>query len=207
MSVKGMLTLLVIGVVAVAADQEHVAVVHLTPHNIDKGNVTGELKLTQNSSDSPVTITGTIYGLPDGLHGFHVHQAGDLSNGCVSALGHFNPDKLDHGAPEDSVRHVGDLGNIDSRNGVATVEISDSVISLSGRNSIIGRSIVVHAGEDDLGKGNHSLSLKTGNAGDRAACGVIGVLSPLDSWLPNSGTSFLWSSYMLILSAGMALKF
>ncbi|XP_046482205.1 superoxide dismutase [Cu-Zn]-like isoform X1 [Neodiprion pinetum] len=206
MSVKGMLTLLVFGAVAVAA--EHVAVVRLTPNNVEKPNVTGNLELRQDSSVSPVKITGTIFGLRDGLHGFHVHEAGDLSNGCVSALGHFNPDKHDHGAPGDTVRHVGDLGNIESTNGVATVEILDNVISLSGRNSIVGRSIVVHEGEDDLGKGNHSLSLKTGNAGDRAACGVIGVLSPLDSWMPNSGTSFLWSSYMLILSAsGMVIKF
>lgn len=49
----------------------------------------------------------------------------------------------------------------------------DSNISLFGPYSIIGRSLVVHAGTDDFGKGGHADSLKTGNAGGRAACGVM----------------------------------
>ena len=42
-----------------------------------------------------------------------------------------------------------------------------------GDYSIVGRSIMVHVAEDDLGKGGHELSSTTGNAGGRIACGEI----------------------------------
>jgi Cu-Zn family superoxide dismutase len=82
-----------------------------------------------------------------------------------------------HGAPNDTERHVGDLGNIEAgNNGVATVNITDSVISLHGGHSIIGRALVVHNGTDDLGRAGTDESKKTGTAGSRVACGVIGIL-------------------------------
>lgn len=59
--------------------------------------------------------------------------------------------------------------------GEAEVNISDHQVSLIGANSVIGRAIVVHAGEDDLGKGGHEDSLTTGHAGARVCCGVIGI--------------------------------
>lgn len=74
---------------------------------------------------------------------------------------------------------MGDLGNVDANaEGVAKVSITDKQISLSGENSILGRTIVVHADPDDLGKGGHDLSKTTGNAGGRLACAVIGLAQP-----------------------------
>ena len=71
---------------------------------------------------------------------------------------------------------MGDLGNINTdASGAAKGTIEDKYVKLIGPESVIGRMIVVHAGEDDLGQGGNEESLKTGNAGGRAACGVIGV--------------------------------
>ena len=77
-----------------------------------------------------------------------------------------------------SCRHVGDLGNIMAdATDTSFVDISDSVISLNGPLSILGRSIVIHAGEDDLGRGGDAGSMATGNAGGRLGCGVIAAAS------------------------------
>ncbi|KAH8339496.1 hypothetical protein KR074_010764 [Drosophila pseudoananassae] len=127
-------------------------------------------------SDAPVKVTGEVCGLGKGLHGFHVHEFGDNTNGCMSSGPHFNPYGKEHGAPGDENRHLGDLGNIEATGDCPTkVTISDSKITLFGADSIIGRTVVVHADADDLGKGGHELSKSTGNAGARIGCGVIGI--------------------------------
>lgn len=129
--------------------------------------------------NGPVQVNGQLTGLKQGLHGFHIHEFGDNTNGCISAGPHFNPGQKEHGGPSDAERHVGDLGNVDANaEGVAKVSITDKQISLSGENSILGRTIVVHADPDDLGKGGHDLSKTTGNAGGRLACAVIGLAQP-----------------------------
>jgi len=138
--------------------------------------VSGTIRFSQSDEKSPLSIKGELKGLKAGLHGFHVHEFGDTTDGCTSAGPHFNPDGKTHGGPTDSERHAGDLGNVTAgADGVAKVDLTDSTLSLSGRNSIIGRTMVVHADPDDLGKGGHELSKTTGNAGARVACGVIGV--------------------------------
>ena len=121
-------------------------------------------------------IKGTVTGLEPGEHGFHIHEFGDTSKGCESMGGHYNPDGVDHG--DENEGHVGDLGNITAdESGVAKVNILSNRIELMGDRSVIGRGIVVHANQDDLGQGGDEESLKTGNAGDRLACGVIKIRS------------------------------
>lgn len=139
--------------------------------------ISGVVQFEQNAENEPTTISYEIEGNdPNSLRGFHIHEFGDVTNGCVSAGPHFNPFKKTHGAPTDENRHVGDMGNVKTdANGVAKGTITDSLIKLIGPLSVVGRSVVIHAGQDDLGKGGNEESLKTGNAGGRSACGVIGV--------------------------------
>lgn len=139
--------------------------------------VKGVVHFEQNSESEPTTISWEIEGNdPNALRGFHIHQFGDNTNGCTSAGPHFNPFGKEHGAPEDDIRHVGDLGNITTDAlGVAKGTKQDLLIKLLGANSILGRTVVVHSGTDDLGKGGNAESKKTGNAGTRPACGVIGI--------------------------------
>ena len=109
-------------------------------------------------------------------------NVGNLIEGCKTAGPHFNPQGKTHGGPGKEERHVGDLGNVlAGEDGVAKLETEDELCALSGVNSIIGRSCVCHAGVDDLGEGvgeKAEESKKTGNAGGRVACGVIGISGP-----------------------------
>lgn len=139
--------------------------------------VGGVVHFEQESESSPTVISWEIKGNDaNAQRGFHIHQFGDNTNGCTSAGPHFNPFSKSHGAPEADERHVGDMGNVNTdASGIAKGTKKDLLIKLIGPNSILGRTVVIHDGTDDLGKGGHADSLKTGNAGGRPACGVIGL--------------------------------
>lgn len=143
----------------------------------NKTMVTTKNVLIIKDVNGGVIIEGTIYGLQDGKHGFHIHEFGDLTDGCQSLCSHFNPFDQVHGSLLSKKRHLGDLGNITSYQNKAEVKIFCKHLSLFGPFSILGRSIVVHQDEDDLGLTNHPLSQITGNSGNRMLCGIIGYAS------------------------------
>lgn len=160
--------------------------------------VTGTIIFTQTDAEM-VTIDYDVKGLTPGLHGFHVHLKADFSNGCASAGPHYNPFNKWHGGREDPERHVGGLGNIlAGDDGVAKGTMTDNLVKIFGEYTCVGRSMMIHAGEDDLGNGPLEYEDKkwpegwpegvekytwppaptqhtktTGNAGARVACGVI----------------------------------
>lgn len=110
----------------------------------------------------------------------HIHEYGDLMEGCKTLGGHWNPLNRQHGSIFIDINksHAGDLiNNISTdENGKFQFKYSDPRIQLYGdvTESIFGRSVVIHYESDDLGLGGDLESLKTGNAGGRLACGIIG---------------------------------
>jgi Cu-Zn family superoxide dismutase len=139
--------------------------------------IKGTARFTEELNLNRIRIDVNIKGLiPNSLHGFHVHEAGDLTDKCTSMCAHFNPYHKTHGCPGMKERHVGDLGNLKTNSkGEANYSFYDDVIKLRGTKcNIIGRGLIIHEDVDDCGQGGNADSLKTGNSGKRIACAVIG---------------------------------
>lgn len=109
------------------------------------------------------------------MHGMHVHELGNLTESCQSTGPHFNPTNTTHGDRKATVRHVGDFGNIAcDKHGETNVIFTDTLASLTGPWSIVGRSINIHARMDDLGRNkDNPASVSAGDSGPRVACCVI----------------------------------
>ncbi len=88
---------------------------------------------------------------------------------------HYNPERKTHGNINSPNSHAGDLGNILSdATGVAFInKLSRDQYSLKDYEPVIGRGIIVHAHQDDLGLGGNLTSLINGNSGGRLGCGII----------------------------------
>ena len=148
-----------------SAPLKAIAVLHPTGGN----KVSGTVTFTEVADG--VQVQAEITGLTPGNHGFHVHQFGDCSAADLSSAGaHFNPTNKPHAGPDAVERHVGDMGNVEAdASGKAKLEYVDHQISLTNdQQSVIGRSVVVHAKADDL------KTQPSGDSGARISCGVIG---------------------------------
>ena len=161
-----------------------------TANGIRIGTV--EFKTDDGSTEVRVRLSG-VPGL-DAFHGFHIH-ANDVStngDGCiadetalpatwfVSADGHYNPTGQTHS------HHVGDMPVV-FVNADGSVETRFRIDKINP-TELTGKVVILHAGADNfanipLGVGlaqyaansadATTATAKTGNAGDRIACGVI----------------------------------
>lgn len=176
-------------------------VVFPSKYSISECNIKGTVTFTQLSKTEPVTVNVKLSNVPNGTHGFHIHEnqitdkiinihKKDKINICNELGGHFNPYNVNHGSFRyNTIRHVGDLcNNLNVCNNKIEYNFIDNLISLyiNEPNCILNRSIVIHKNSDDEGiPGLLALingktlnkieneSLKTGNAGNRIACGNI----------------------------------
>lgn len=149
-----------------AETKEAVAVIHGTQGN---EKVMGVVKFVDTGNG--VKVTADIDGLaPDSEHGFHIHQFGDCTDPKgMSTGGHYNPEGHEHGKPGEAMSHVGDMGNIKADDkGHAHAEVTLTAATISGKNAILGRGVIVHAGVD-------KFTQPVGDAGARIGCGVIGI--------------------------------
>ncbi|CDF40562.1 potential copper-zinc superoxide dismutase, CuZn SOD1 [Chondrus crispus] len=122
-----------------------------------------------------VRIMAAVAGLTNPQHGFHVHTYGDVSVSDGSSTGgHFTNvagDEIEHGLPDDEIRHWGDLGNlINDGKGNAEYDRVDKVVRLG---ALVGRGITIHE-DQDAG----SSEQPTGASGTRIGFCVIGYANP-----------------------------
>jgi Cu-Zn family superoxide dismutase len=132
--------------------------------------------------DKGTFLTATFTKLPPGKHGFHIHVAGDLrGEGCAGACAHLHMGPpTDHGdrpRTRKAGRHSGDLGNIQIRKGKKVATFRYFLSDLKP-DDLWGRTLIIHADEDDLGLGPHEDSKTTGHSGARIGCAIFGRLAP-----------------------------
>lgn len=129
--------------------------------------VSGTVRFTNEAGG--VHVVADVKGVKPGQHGFHLHEKGDCSSpDYKSAGGHFNPGNAAHACDPTNPRHAGDFGNITvGADGTGHLDMTTVALSFDGPNSLLGKAVILHAGQDDC------KTQPTGNSGDRLACGVV----------------------------------
>lgn len=157
----------------VAQDVElDLAVAEATFMDVD-GNELGTATLSQ--TEQGMKIAGVLEGVPEGEHGFHIHETGacDPAGGFESAGGHFAPRGNEHGFDNPNGPHAGDMRNqTAAADGKLVLDVTNDMVSLTeGEESYLldedGSSLMIHANADDY------ETDPGGNSGDRIACAVI----------------------------------
>jgi Cu-Zn family superoxide dismutase len=153
--------------VGVSTSEEPRATASIDPRS--GGELTGSASFIDGAGQ--VSLQIDLDNAPPGRHGVHIHEFGDCSaEDGTSAGGHWNPTGHDHGKWGEEPFHLGDIGNIlVGEDGTGSLMISTDLWSIgTGQdNDVVGKAVIVHAGEDDL------KSQPTGAAGGRIGCGVI----------------------------------
>ncbi|KAJ1796351.1 copper chaperone [Coemansia sp. RSA 2399] len=111
----------------------------------------------------------TVSGIADGNHALAIHECGDLSNVPDSCGSHWNPDGVSHGDARTG-GHRGDIGNLVVKDGWGDMAFETNRFKVW---EIIGRSMVVADGADDLGRGAAKSSKVDGGCGPGILAGVI----------------------------------
>jgi Cu-Zn family superoxide dismutase len=128
-----------------------------------------------------VDVSAEVWGVAPEFHGFHVHAVGECVPPFTTAGGHVNPTDDPHGA------HAGDMPSLlVKEDGTAELEFETDRFSTNDLFDTDGSAVIVHAGRDNFANipdryqssmqatpGPDAETLATGDAGARAACGVV----------------------------------
>lgn len=158
------------------------------------GASVGRISFTPNGETTLVDIVASLPAADAGLHAIHIHANDNPDNeqGCISNLaeppsaqfqsadGHFNPGGHAHG------HHAGDLPAVFfSEAGEAAMRFLTDGFQVE---DIVGTAVILHALSDNYGNipvgeapeqytpnsdAATDLTVRTGNAGARIACGVV----------------------------------
>ncbi len=120
-----------------------------------------------------VLIQARLTGVPEGWHGFHIHETGSCDPDFSAAGGHYNPTGIGHGILHEDGHHPGDTVNIYAHaDGTANadqytldVTLGEGPAAPASLFDADGSAIIVHESPDTYGADPA--------AGPRIACGVI----------------------------------
>ncbi len=140
-------------------------------------SITGKATLTEVPSPEgvkQVRVRLEVNGLKDGKHAVHIHEVGVCSP-CGDAKGHFDPGPNSNSSPDGNHPfHMGDLINIESKDGHAVLETVTTRVTLSpGPLSLFddnGSAFIIHDNIDTYCPDGATAGCA---GGSRAACGVI----------------------------------
>lgn len=152
-------------------------------------NISGMATLTEQVTAEgikEVKVEMKVEGLSDGDHAVHIHEVGACEP-CGAAKGHHDPGPFGQSRPDSAGTdtpakdinhpyHMGDLINLNVKDGVGTMEHTTNRVTLSpGRLTIMddnGSAFIIHTNPDTYC--DEETDLKKGCAGgSRDACGII----------------------------------
>jgi Cu-Zn family superoxide dismutase len=150
-------------------------------HNV-AGDSVGRVTLRQ--LDEVVLVRAWVRSMTPGFHGFHVHTIGlceahAAAGPFTTAGGHFTGGATTHGD------HAGDMPSLlVTQAGRAYLEFVTDRFTLADLRDADGSAVMVHEGRDNFANiptrylsngvpGPDATTLATGDAGSRAACGVV----------------------------------
>jgi superoxide dismutase, Cu-Zn family len=172
---------------AAAAEQTQADTEQLTATLVDReGTDVGTVTFAEVEEGTEVSVDAA--GLPPGFHGFHVHAIGvcepdsanpsdpSMTGDFLSAGGHIGAGESDHG------EHPGDLPTLYvAESGTGSLTAVIDALALADLTDDDGSAVMVHASRDNYANiperyapgGPDEMTLNTGDAGGRIACGPV----------------------------------